>query len=651
MLVEQMNYAYYSFDVFDTLVTRKTARPNGIFCIIQEKLKKAEQNLPADLVNNFMSIRASVEHFVRLNVVLSGISQDIRLDDIYNRLATNYHLSEDEVAFLKKLEMETELENWVLIEENVSLIKELKKKGKKIILVSDMYIPEDILKKFLSKLDEVFKDIPVYVSGDRKLTKHFGDLYDLVATQEGIVNRSLWLHIGDNQHADVNMARKKGLKSIRFAYPALTGYEERARQDDLFTQLLVGQGKLMRLKPQHKNFVFASSFVAPLLYQYVYFVIDQSLRRGITHLYFVARDGFILRLIADEIIAARGLTNLHTHYFYASRASIRIPNPSTIHEFLDTSLYETEVYTSPKEKDFMYRFAGFSNIPLDIITKHFTSNHSLKKNLHKKAFVEDVLAEFQHRQNLLISYFKQEVPANTKFAFVDLEGSGRSMNLLASILGQKFPCFYYLLVPPAKSDHNFEAIVFSHRVESEPQILELFCRYWEGQCIGYREEKGKIVPVLDMDLKAEFERWGWTSYVQGIQQYSRQLGQYLATSPFTFEPSAQLGWTYLDWLVDATDNITAEILGSIPWSNLGQEKDAQAAPALSLKGLLKRYYFQEKGKKKLDFDFLSEKRTSSKTKLLASILCPITVRKSDSRKRIYLWNIKIASFWRKGRKK
>lgn len=45
MLVEQMNYAYYSFDVFDTLVTRKTARPNGIFCIIQEKLKKAEQNL------------------------------------------------------------------------------------------------------------------------------------------------------------------------------------------------------------------------------------------------------------------------------------------------------------------------------------------------------------------------------------------------------------------------------------------------------------------------------------------------------------------------------------------------------------------------------------------------------------------------------
>lgn len=650
-MLNRENYKIYSFDVFDTLLTRRTARPEGIFCLLQEKLEKSALQLPADLLHNFVLIRSRVEQFVRRDFVLTGRRQDIRLQDIYERLAIDYHLSKSDVEMIEKFEMETEFENWILIEQNVSFLKEQKKAGKKIILVSDMYIAEQTLKKFLSALDPVFADIPVYVSGDRKVSKHFGDLFDLVAETEGIADRSQWLHIGDNKHADLEMPRCKGLQSYHFNYPDLAPWEKYILDHpwDLTAQLLIGQSKLMRLAPQHENFALASSLVAPVLYQYVDFVLRQSRQRGITDLYFLARDGFILRLIADEIIKAFGL-KINTHYFYASRASIRIPNEQTIRDFLDTSLFETKRYISEKRKNFKKCFAGFANIPLEMIEKHFDSNKQLEQNLYKEAFVKDALAYFKHKRDMLIRYFEQEVSACACPAFVDLEGSGRSVNLLAALLNKQFPCFYYVLIPPTKCRDNFEAILFSYNKEKVPQLLELFCRYWEGQCSGYRQEAGRIVPVLEDNLKAEFEKWGWAPYVQGIQTYAQQLSRQLAASSRTLQTSLSFGEAYLDWLANAIDRDTAKILGAIPWSNLGSEKNAQAAPAPSLLEILGRYYLGLGAKEYEMFRFLSEKRIAKRTEILANILCPIKIRRTKNRKWIYFWGIGLGSIPRRKRR-
>lgn len=38
----------YSFDIFDTLVTRRVGTPRGIFALMQEKIK-GEINLPMNL--------------------------------------------------------------------------------------------------------------------------------------------------------------------------------------------------------------------------------------------------------------------------------------------------------------------------------------------------------------------------------------------------------------------------------------------------------------------------------------------------------------------------------------------------------------------------------------------------------------------------
>ena len=49
----------YSFDVFDTLITRRTATPTGIFALIQRELniKPEFNNLPSYIKKDFFQIR------------------------------------------------------------------------------------------------------------------------------------------------------------------------------------------------------------------------------------------------------------------------------------------------------------------------------------------------------------------------------------------------------------------------------------------------------------------------------------------------------------------------------------------------------------------------------------------------------------------
>ena len=62
----------------------------------------------------------------------------------------------------------------------------------------------------------------------------------------------------------------------------------------------------------------------PMLFPYVYWILEDSKKRGVENLYFIARDGFVLKVIADRIIANKSI-NLSTYYLIGSRVSWRDP--------------------------------------------------------------------------------------------------------------------------------------------------------------------------------------------------------------------------------------------------------------------------------------------------------------------------------------
>ena len=67
----------YSFDVFDTLLTRVTATPEGIFALMQhclQEVQKEKQIFFSDYIKtNFFSLRIGAEQVARNTYCKNGI--------------------------------------------------------------------------------------------------------------------------------------------------------------------------------------------------------------------------------------------------------------------------------------------------------------------------------------------------------------------------------------------------------------------------------------------------------------------------------------------------------------------------------------------------------------------------------------------------
>ena len=75
----------YSFDVFDTVITRKTATPQGIWKLMQRELlrERAYVGIPEYVRKNFYDLRIRIERLVRVNNCYNGVD-DILLPRIYD---------------------------------------------------------------------------------------------------------------------------------------------------------------------------------------------------------------------------------------------------------------------------------------------------------------------------------------------------------------------------------------------------------------------------------------------------------------------------------------------------------------------------------------------------------------------------------------
>lgn len=157
----------YSFDIFDTCLVRKCGSSDNIFCIWADRaLGKVDRSYLKDLINS----RLNAEKTARRN---SG-KEDVSLDDIYRNLSLESFPNLSKPA-LKRLELEVERENLSPVRQALDLIRNYRKKGKRILFISDMYLPSDFLKSQLRRFGFWEEEDRIYVSGEIGLTKHSGE--------------------------------------------------------------------------------------------------------------------------------------------------------------------------------------------------------------------------------------------------------------------------------------------------------------------------------------------------------------------------------------------------------------------------------------------------------------------------------------------
>lgn len=583
----------YSFDIFDTLITRKTATPQGIFAMMQEILLRDNKylDIPLYIRENFYDYRMKSEYYQYSYNNCVNNYQDCSFEEIYNNFKDNFNLSEKQIQDLMFLELQMELENLVPIEKNISYLKKLVSMNKRVILISDMYHSENIIRKILTNIDPIFANIKIYVSNEYQKKKRDGSLYELVQTFEN-VEFSNWEHIGDNTVSDFESALEKGIKAKIFNYPELTSYEQYAVNRTPMNASLhksIGIAKLSRLNSDNENFKLGSSLAAPILFPYVSWMLNESLKRNYKRLYFIARDGYILKFIADVIIKHFNLT-IETKYIYGSRLAWQKPSFAVSLDNLKPVILQygfnadflSKILDIPKEKIEVFAKDFYIN---DKTILHPEQKLELYNNLIKnKDFIDLINSNTKESCDCLIKYLKQEVDfSDDNFAFVDLSGSGVTQNCLASVINTFYPkainSFYFRNGQYKVQPFNVNRHIYVLRNDA-CALLELLSRAPHGQTSGYQVVNNKIEPILEQN---DVEEWDFKSYIEGILSYVKNFIYFNNWNYY----NATIPTYYLDWLGKRIDKKTSELLGSVKFSHVGKDEKKEVAPQISRRDALK----------------------------------------------------------------
>ena len=194
------HYKIISFDIFDTLVERNVRKPTDIFQITGEKVLGESHG------QQFCENRMYAEKCARQK----QINNEVTLEQIYNELVKVYE--SDIIEMLKKTEIQVELENCHKKETMFPFYQKCLEIGKRVFLISDMYLPQDVIEEMLRKC-EIEHYQKLYISNRYGENKLSGELFQKVLNDNEIIPSEM-IHIGDSVKADFLGARKKGIHSI-----------------------------------------------------------------------------------------------------------------------------------------------------------------------------------------------------------------------------------------------------------------------------------------------------------------------------------------------------------------------------------------------------------------------------------------------------
>lgn len=186
-----------AFDVFDTLLWRRTLFPADAFAL-----------LPHGRFGN--ALRPRVEAVVTA-VCRRLLRREPRLDDIYS----GYYYPFDRAAELA-LEARLVVANPFCL----TLVRRLLERRVPVVAVSDMYLSGAQIAALLEAAG--YPGLPVLSSADAGVSKRVeGRLFALAVQTLGVKPAEV-LHVGDDWHADMAMAQRQGLASLRLLPPRET---------------------------------------------------------------------------------------------------------------------------------------------------------------------------------------------------------------------------------------------------------------------------------------------------------------------------------------------------------------------------------------------------------------------------------------------
>jgi FMN phosphatase YigB (HAD superfamily) len=297
ILKEAEKFDVVSFDVFDTLLLRPYVQPTDLFRHIESRFKR----------RGFAGERIRAERTAR-----SKEFEEVTLDEIYEEI-------DDRFKDLKDSELLLERQVLLPNPEIRKVFDAVKSSGKRIVLLSDMYLPSVFLSEILKKNGfEGYERL--YMSCEYRKSKHSGELYSLVLKELGIGPGDI-VHIGDGDVSDVKRPSKMGIRALRYTKVIDRYFSEHKREyryyrrkKSLGRSVTVAVDALHSLKSQKDNFWYELGYRygGPVNSSFATFIERTAEKDGV--LLFVARDGYNAQRAYNIMYG-----DIENHYVYAVR--------------------------------------------------------------------------------------------------------------------------------------------------------------------------------------------------------------------------------------------------------------------------------------------------------------------------------------------
>ncbi|MCU1750289.1 HAD family hydrolase [Pseudomonas sp. 6D_7.1_Bac1] len=376
-----LRHPIISFDVFDTLLYRPFKSPSDLFEFMAEEARQICR-LPS---LDFRAARCAAEKAAFEAAIARG-DGEVRIEEIYQEFATQTGLDQDLATRVQALEMQMEMDLLYPRSSGFKAFNEARSLGKRIILISDMYLPREFLVAVLKKNGyegyECF-----YVSCEVRVKKHNGRLFDHVLADLRVDAKTI-LHVGDNVAADVVRAKERGIKPFHLikasevfakceSYTAPWSRDE-ARHSLDWKMLMAVVGNRMHDNPYlpHRRGTLFSGDTwrlgyygqGPMLLGYTKWLMEKAIRDGVKRLYFLARDGLIMKQ-AYDCIARHYPDAPSSHYLLCSRRAVNLAKVRDEQGVMD--LLHVEYARNTLQHLLFSRF-GLSptSVPGDILAKH-----------------------------------------------------------------------------------------------------------------------------------------------------------------------------------------------------------------------------------------------------------------------------------------
>lgn len=289
-LVEKLvQYDVISFDVFDTLIFRPFSEPGDLFHMAGQKLEYMD----------FARIRMEMEEKSRKKKQKYQGNREVSYEDIWQTM-------EEETGIPREMGMQAEWEcektycfgNPYMLE----VVGALQKLGKKMIVISDMYLGEKYLKELLRNCGypEFFS---YFVSCDYGASKNQGNLYEIVKEKTG--RKFTYIHIGDNKESDIKQARQHQFDT--WYYPNVNGLGRKYRAEDMSAIIgsmyrgLVDAHLHCGISSYSKAYEFGFVYGGLFVLGYCKWIHDWAEKHEIDKILFLARDGEILSKVYRKI--------------------------------------------------------------------------------------------------------------------------------------------------------------------------------------------------------------------------------------------------------------------------------------------------------------------------------------------------------------